>query len=58
MVTLTKVIYENVEVCSCVLEHHKKTQNDPPKGYHWQARKSQAGVIVEAVEDEQATKSS
>lgn len=54
MQKLTKTIYEPVEVNSIVLEHHKKVEGEPPKGYQWQARRSQAGVIVEPVEVEAA----
>jgi len=49
-IKLTKTIYEPVEVNSIVLDYHKKREGEPPDGYHWQARPSRAGVIVEAVE--------
>lgn len=54
MQKLTKTIYEPVEVNSIVLDHHQRVEGEPPKGYQWQARRSQAGVIVEPVEVEVA----
>ena len=48
---LTKTIYERSEVVAAMVEHHKKQAGEALKGYHWEARMAQSGVIVEPVED-------
>ena len=48
---LTKTIYERGEVCAAMVTYHKEFGGEAPKGYHWEARMAQSGVIVEPVED-------
>lgn len=50
MQKLTKTVYETADVLRIVREHHRTNEGNAPVGYHWEARATRAGIIIEPVD--------